>query len=478
MLVVLFGPSGVGKTSLSRVLVRESGFHFLTTYTTRRPRQDEDDRRCISDADFNKMVSDGRIVSTGQIFNARYALDASQLQDALSSNDKVYLVDFALENLSEIDAFAGHKLGVLVLPPDRNTLEGRLRLRGSAARLDASLRQYSLCLEMQSRLPVLVAGRVVINDDLPICAARIRAFVDPLLVASGRTGGHDGSFLADFQILAALNNGDVFDRGTWSDAAVHQASYGLRIDDVANICYGKHETETGRRDYTVVRASSSGGFFELAPGDSALLQSIEHFRLSPKLIGLVIPRGILVANSLAPGSSYVDPGFSGFFTIPVTNISGRVVRIPAGLEAARMMLSELSEPVGRPWSSADATSLRSELAAFPSRKPIEPKELRALNTSALVKRIQSESPLGPETAEAILRIRRALVALVALVLTWPVAAYIANGAVVQNWLADTFKGGSGFVGNVLAGLSTSTIVLLVSLGFRRRRTRSSAGKQP
>jgi guanylate kinase/deoxycytidine triphosphate deaminase len=466
MLVILFGPSGVGKTSLSRLLERDAGYHSLVTYTTREPRVDEDDRKSLDDLTYDDEVKSERIQSTSQVFGYRYGLDKSQLREALASLDKVYLVDFALENVADIDTFPGHKLGILIMPPDAESLEKRLEGHGQNSRIAASKAQFEYCLRAEKEgLPELIGMRSLVNTSLGETARRVQEMVERATLRAGGSVTQTTSFLSDAQILRALRSEEIFERGTWVDASIHQASYGLRIDTVAQLSAGKAEAETGERRYTMLRAQN--GYFELAPGDSALLQSVERFQLKPTILGIVIPRGLLVANSLAPGSSYVDPGFKGFFTIPVTNVSGRVVHLPAGMEAARVLFAELEHVVGRPWSAADATSLRAELAAFPGRLPISRNELRSMETKDLMQRIRGEAPLGAETAEALDRARRAMVAVLVLAVVWPISLWVFNSDLVRGVLHKVFSDNAGFVANIAAGLVTSGLVYLFALLAKR-----------
>lgn len=467
MLVILFGPSGVGKTSLSRLLERDAGYHALMTYTTRLPRVDEDDRKSLSENEYDDAVSSKQIVSTSHAFGFRYGLNRAQLEESLNDLEKVYLVDFALENLADIDTFRGHKIGVLVLPPDLDELERRLTGRGQANRVQAALGQYRYCQELnESGLPALIDGRVVINRSLGETAHRIQEMIERATLHGGGSISRTGSFLTDTQIMRALRGGEIFDRDTWSVESVHQASYGLRIDGEAQVSAAAVEAETGKRSYLHVKARD--GFIELSPGDTALLQSVERFNLHPRILGLVVPRGLLVANSLAPGSSYVDPGYKGFFTMPVTNVSGRVVQLPVGTEAARVMFAELDHVVGRPWSAADATSLKSELTATPGSPIVSRSQLRSMRSPALTARIRSESPLGKEMAEALDRGRRERLIILSLAVIWPIALIIVNEDSVRVHFAGVFSGASAVAGNVVAGLITTLAAFVINWFVKQR----------
>jgi deoxycytidine triphosphate deaminase len=473
MLVVLFGPSGVGKTSLIRILVRKHGYRILHTYTTRPPRGIDDDRRSVSEEEFNELELSDQIASTSTIFNYRYGADKACLHEALANGSPVYLVDFALENWQDLAAFGGSPVGILVLPPSKAELVKRLRAQNRENRLEESLRQFDFCVESEEAgLPTIVGERVVTNGSLSLACDQIHLLINQANGSIAISGGNlNSGFMADFEILEAINRGEIFERGTWSASQIHQASYGLRFDD-AMVSTAEIESLQGQREYKVVD-TGKGAALELSPGDSALLYSIEAFRLPANIVGFTLPRGLLVAQSLAPGASYVDPGFSGRFCVPVTNTSNRIVRLSRGLEIARTLFFRLNSPVRTPWSAADATSLKTALEAAPGKVVRSAEELKQMSASELLLALQATLPAGGEFSEIATRVRRFCALVLSTAIVWPVALIVMNSHVVQSGLGSLVSTGStGFVGNVIAGMVTTVIVSAIAWSSRRMRRRS------
>jgi guanylate kinase/deoxycytidine triphosphate deaminase len=477
VLVVLFGPSGVGKSSLIKVLSSQYGYDVVRTVTTRPPRASDEDRTSVSDEEYLRLAEDGAIVPMTTVFGHKYALEQANLRTALASRTHVYLLDFALENVQDISALGGNVLGVLVMSPSESELKDRLLRHGRDDRVVESIRQHSYCLaNIKKGLPVLIGDRVVVNGELKIASDTINRLIS---TATGQRdyGDHFG-FMDDMELLRSLNEGVLFERGTWSEDCIHQASYGLRIDTEAQVSRAASESLTGRRDYQILRV---GGIhpphFELAPGDTALFYSAESFQLRPNILAITVPRGFLVAQSLSPGASYVDPGFTGKFCIPITNTSSRVVRVPAEIQAVRVLFFRLQRDVDKAWSPADATSLKSELDAAPGTQMHTAEELRNHSLRKLVQLLREEGQGGAQSAELFSRLNIHLVFVAAIAATWPVALQLFNSDGVQNGLAKIFTDGSSFIGNVLAGIVTAVLGLvsakIVTMVRRAQRSRTS-----
>lgn len=473
MLVVLFGPSGVGKTSLIRILVRKHGYRILRTYTTRPPRGVDDDRHSVSEEEFADLESSGVITSTSTVFNYRYGAEKKSLQESLTNGNPRYLVDFALENWQDIAAFGGSMVGVLVLPPSKAELTRRLLAQNRQSRLDESLRQLAYCTNAAKHgLPSTIGNRVVVNGNLSLACDQIHLLINEANSGAISSGEHSNAgFMADFEILEAVERGEIFERGTWSASQIHQASYGLRFDD-AMVSAAEIESLHGQREYKVVDMGK-GTVLELRPGDSALLYSIEAFRLPADIVAFTLPRGLLVAQSLAPGASYVDPGFSGRFCVPVTNTSNRIVRLSGGLEIARTLFFRLNNAVRNPWSAADATSLKTALEAAPGKVVRSSDELKRMSASELLLSLKAALPAGGEFGEIANRARRLFALVLATAIVWPVALLVMNSRPVQKSLSDLVSTGStGFIGNVIAGLLTTVIVSIIAWWSKRLRNRA------
>jgi guanylate kinase len=95
LMVVLSGPSGVGKTTITQALVRHgwSG-HVVVTATTRRPRPGEVDGVHYlfrSAVEFDQMVRDGELLEHAEVHGNWYGVPASPVRAQLAAGVDVIL---------------------------------------------------------------------------------------------------------------------------------------------------------------------------------------------------------------------------------------------------------------------------------------------------------------------------------------------------------------------------------------------------
>lgn len=135
MLLVLSSPSGGGKTTLARRLLRAHGdLQFSVSHTTRRPRrgeQDGVDYHFVGETDFDAMVERDAFAEWCVVHGHRYGTSAQPLAEAVArGNDVVLELDnHGAEKLRA--RFPAETLLVYVLPPSMQVLEERLRSRGT-----------------------------------------------------------------------------------------------------------------------------------------------------------------------------------------------------------------------------------------------------------------------------------------------------------------------------------------------------------
>ncbi len=133
MVLIISGPSGVGKTTITRHVVASFPQAVFSVSCTTRPRTPADregaDYFFLSDDAFQAMVEQGEFLEHAGVFGKRYGTPRRWVDDRLAEGRLVVLeidVQGAINVKRQIpDAFA-----IFVLPPSEDALLQRLRARG------------------------------------------------------------------------------------------------------------------------------------------------------------------------------------------------------------------------------------------------------------------------------------------------------------------------------------------------------------
>ncbi|MCH7739347.1 MAG: guanylate kinase, partial [Chloroflexi bacterium] len=135
LMVVVSGPSGVGKdTLLERMEELHSGlnFHFVVTATTREPRADEADgvnHHFLNRDQFQDMIRNDELLEWAEVYGNYYGVPKAQVTDALAAGKHV-LCRVDVQGAARIRTLVPEALFVFVLPPDKDALRRRLMERG------------------------------------------------------------------------------------------------------------------------------------------------------------------------------------------------------------------------------------------------------------------------------------------------------------------------------------------------------------
>jgi guanylate kinase len=132
LVYIISAPSGSGKSTLvNEILKSVSDLEFSISYTTRAPRGSEANGRqyyFISRPEFEKMIDDGEFLEHAEVFGNYYGTARRFLQEA-EQNGRDLLLDIDVQGAEQIQRKLPDATSIFILPPDRKTLEERLRKR-------------------------------------------------------------------------------------------------------------------------------------------------------------------------------------------------------------------------------------------------------------------------------------------------------------------------------------------------------------
>ena len=135
LLVVVSGPSGVGKSSVIDGVLERTGAAFSVSATTRRARPHEidgEDYLFLDREAFDELIARGALLEWAEYGGNRYGTPRGPVLDRLNTGEHVVL---DIENLGAHQVKDAHPDAVLVfiLPPSMDELERRLRARGDTS---------------------------------------------------------------------------------------------------------------------------------------------------------------------------------------------------------------------------------------------------------------------------------------------------------------------------------------------------------
>src|SRR6202451_262309 len=174
---IISAPSGSGKSTLVNELLKKvSNLEFSVSYTTRAPRGSETDGRqyyFVSRPEFEKMIAEDEFLEHAEVFGNYYGT-ARRFLRAAEQNAGDLLRDIDVQGAKQIQDKVPDATSIFILPPDRRTLEERLRKRSEDSdaviqrRLDTATRE----IENYKRY-----NYILVNDQLEDSIKALRAIV-------------------------------------------------------------------------------------------------------------------------------------------------------------------------------------------------------------------------------------------------------------------------------------------------------------
>jgi guanylate kinase len=133
LVVVISGPSGVGKDALlERMAKLGCDYHFTITTTTRAPRTGELDgvnHYFVSETRFQEMRDNNELLESARVYGNFYGVPKKQVNKALADGKNV-LIRVDVQGAARLRSVIPQALFIFVLPPSLESLRQRLTDRG------------------------------------------------------------------------------------------------------------------------------------------------------------------------------------------------------------------------------------------------------------------------------------------------------------------------------------------------------------
>lgn len=176
-LIVLSGPSGVGKsTVISELLSERKDIHFSVSFTTRAPRVGEENGvnyNFVERAEFERMIAAGELLEHAEYVGNYYGTSLKVIRDKLDQGVDV-LLDIEVQGAAKVREKCPEAVLIFIVPPSFEELSRRLHGRNTDGeevingRLQKAREEYK---EIRNY------DYLVVNDKVPDAAAEIMAIL-------------------------------------------------------------------------------------------------------------------------------------------------------------------------------------------------------------------------------------------------------------------------------------------------------------
>ena len=166
MLVVISGPSGVGKGTLCNLLLkRKKNIILSVSTTTRLPRDGEINGKnyfFVSKKDFESMIKENQFLEWAKVYNNYYGTPREFVNKNLEKGKDV-LLEIDIQGAKQVKHNCPQAIFIFIMPPSIAELETRIKKRGTETQTSLEVRMGNTVNELKA---AYMYDYIVINDDI------------------------------------------------------------------------------------------------------------------------------------------------------------------------------------------------------------------------------------------------------------------------------------------------------------------------
>ncbi|HPJ23737.1 MAG TPA: guanylate kinase [Bacillota bacterium] len=178
LLVIISGPSGVGKGTIRKALfqIPDNNFCYSVSMTTREPRNGEVDGQdyfFVSREEFERRIKDNGFLEYAEFVGEYYGTPLDYIERQMEEGKEV-IVEVEVQGALQVQEKIPEAVFIFIVPPSKKALIERLEKRGTDTaekikkRIEKAEREYSLAYKYDY---------IVVNDEVSNAADRIYAII-------------------------------------------------------------------------------------------------------------------------------------------------------------------------------------------------------------------------------------------------------------------------------------------------------------
>ncbi|ASN12312.1 guanylate kinase [Latilactobacillus sakei] len=179
MLIVLSGPSGVGKGTVRQAMLEDEfrDFHYSVSMTTRKPRpgeQDGVDYYFVSKEEFEQEIANDGMLEYAQYVDNYYGTPMKYVNQTLESGRDI-LLEIEVQGAMQVREKCPDGVFIFLTPPDLLELRNRIQKRGTddQATIDKRMQKAADEIRMMENYDY-----AVVNDEIPNAVQRIEKIIE------------------------------------------------------------------------------------------------------------------------------------------------------------------------------------------------------------------------------------------------------------------------------------------------------------
>lgn len=202
ILYIISAPSGAGKTSLVKALLKaNSGIRLSVSYTTRAPRPGEVEGRdyhFISREQFEDMLANQAFLESAEVYGNYYGTSRAGIERDLTAGRNI-LLEIDWQGATQVRQHFADAVSIFILPPSFSALRTRLTGRGQDS---PAVIEQRLAAAAEDVSHAEVFDYIIVNDDFDEALLDLSAIARSVRLTGGRQTRRHQSLFDEFRRLS------------------------------------------------------------------------------------------------------------------------------------------------------------------------------------------------------------------------------------------------------------------------------------